>query len=375
MAWRKPPIDVEVTDFVWKEWFNQLYREVIALIAGTISDGDKGDITVSGGGITWNVDSDAITNAKLANMATQTFKGRTTAGTGDPEDLTIAQAKTLLNLSGTNSGDQTITLTGDVTGSGSGSFAATIANDAVTNGKLANVANSTLKGRYSAGTGDPEDVTAAQARAIIFGTTPTDFGDLTIDGSSATGFTIENDAVSNAKLANMATQTIKGRTTAGSGDPEDLTAAQAQAVITAAGPKFHAYRNTVQSIASGAWTKVQWNNELFDTNSNFDPTTNYRFTPTVAGYYQLSTHLRWDYVTGGTYTHGLRITKNGSEALRAIHYPVNTYKDGTMVVTGVLYFNGSSDYCEVEAYQNSGSNQNTSGNAAEEYFCGTFVGA
>lgn len=41
---------------------------------------------------------DSISNAKLANVATATFKGRTTAGTGDPEDLTVAQAKTLLSI-------------------------------------------------------------------------------------------------------------------------------------------------------------------------------------------------------------------------------------------------------------------------------------
>lgn len=39
---------------------------------------------------------------------------------------TISQVKTDLGLTGTNSGDQTITLTGDVTGSGTGSFAATV---------------------------------------------------------------------------------------------------------------------------------------------------------------------------------------------------------------------------------------------------------
>lgn len=41
--------------------------------------------------------NDNVTNAKLANMATQTFKGRTTAGTGDPEDLTATQATAMLN--------------------------------------------------------------------------------------------------------------------------------------------------------------------------------------------------------------------------------------------------------------------------------------
>lgn len=123
-----------------------------------------GDVTGSGA---LTIAADAVTNAKLANMATQTFKGRTTAGTGDPEDMSVAQAKALLNLTGTNSGDQTITLTGDVTGSGSGSFAATVANDAVTNAKLANVATATIKGRTAAGTGDPEDLTGAQATTLL----------------------------------------------------------------------------------------------------------------------------------------------------------------------------------------------------------------
>ena len=50
---------------------------------------------------------------------------------------TIAQVKADLGLTGTNSGDQTITLTGDVTGSGVGSFPATIANGAVTGAKMA----------------------------------------------------------------------------------------------------------------------------------------------------------------------------------------------------------------------------------------------
>lgn len=49
----------------------------------------------------------------------------------------IAQLKTDLSLSGSNTGDQTITLTGDVTGSGTGSFATAIGSGKVTNAMLA----------------------------------------------------------------------------------------------------------------------------------------------------------------------------------------------------------------------------------------------
>lgn len=67
------------------------------------------DVTASGpGSAAATIAAQAVTNAKLANVATATFKGRTTSGTGSPEDLTVAQAKTMLNLTGTNSGDQLI---------------------------------------------------------------------------------------------------------------------------------------------------------------------------------------------------------------------------------------------------------------------------
>jgi hypothetical protein len=72
-----------------------------------VDDGDKGDITVSGDGSVWNIDAnavgtaeiadDAVTNAKMANMAQSTIKGRAAgAGTGDPTDLSVSQALTIL---------------------------------------------------------------------------------------------------------------------------------------------------------------------------------------------------------------------------------------------------------------------------------------
>jgi hypothetical protein len=66
--------------------------------SGGVTDGDKGDVTVSSSGTVWTIDNDVVSNAKLANMATATLKGRVSAGSGDPEDLTGTQATTLLDV-------------------------------------------------------------------------------------------------------------------------------------------------------------------------------------------------------------------------------------------------------------------------------------
>ena len=71
------------------------------------------------------------------------------------------------SVSGANTGDQTISLTGDVTGSGTGSFAATIANSAVTLAKMANMATASFIGRTTASTGVPEVLSATQSTAIL----------------------------------------------------------------------------------------------------------------------------------------------------------------------------------------------------------------
>lgn len=82
---------------------------------GGVSDGDKGDITVSSSGAVWTIDSATVTLAKMANLAQDQFIGRTTASTGVPETATItAAARTVLDDTSTGAMATTLGLgTGD----------------------------------------------------------------------------------------------------------------------------------------------------------------------------------------------------------------------------------------------------------------------
>ena len=110
-------------------------NSVNSLYAGLISNANHtGDVT---GATALVITPGAVTLAKQADVASGTVFYRRTAGTGSPEIQVLATLKADLLLTGTNSGDQTITLTGNVTGSGTGSFVTTIANSVVTNAMLA----------------------------------------------------------------------------------------------------------------------------------------------------------------------------------------------------------------------------------------------
>lgn len=90
--------DNMVSNLATKVPTQQSVKAYVDSQAGGISDGDKGDITVSASGATWTIDDEAVTLAKMAHVATNRFLGRTTAGTGDVESLTVTQARTLLNV-------------------------------------------------------------------------------------------------------------------------------------------------------------------------------------------------------------------------------------------------------------------------------------
>jgi hypothetical protein len=151
----------------------------------TVNFATGGQVSLERAALTGDVTASQNSNATtIANGVVSTAKlggDITTAGKALLDDADAAAQRTTLGLgtlatqngtfsgtsSGTNTGDQTISLTGDVTGSGTGSFAATIANDAVTNAKLANMTASTIKARITASTGDAEDATLTQVLDLV----------------------------------------------------------------------------------------------------------------------------------------------------------------------------------------------------------------
>lgn len=128
----------------------------------------------------------------------------------------------------------------------------------------------------------------------------------------------------------------------------------AWATPTAAnGPAFGAYRATNQSVAGSTWTKIQINTEEFDTDSCYDSSTNYRFTPTKAGIYQVNFTVK---DSGGDMI--AAIYKNGSEFKRLWEGNI----PGLGNTGGVLMsFNGSTDYVEFYYLHYSGTADITGG--------------
>lgn len=174
-----------------------------------------------------------------------------------------------------------------------------------------------------------------------------------------------------ADLDTWATKTAPSGTVVGTSDSQTLTnktinasqlvdASVTQAKfggnVAGTGPAFNVYLASAQSIANATFTKISFDTETFDTNSNFASS---RFTPTVAGYYQVNYSVGLLVTTG---TVGLFLYKNGNPICNGGYVSGSANVGGATWVVGsnLMYMNGSSNYLEVYLYQTSGSSANTS---------------
>lgn len=114
------------------------------------------------------------------------------------------------------------------------------------------------------------------------------------------------------------------------------------------GPAFSAYPSANLAPSTGTWTKMTFNTKNFDTNSNFDTST-YRFTPTVAGYYQITTYLDTSQTATSSTRNGVAIYKNGSSYKLQYTYAYGG-DYGILSIGDVISMNGSTDYIEIYVY-------------------------
>lgn len=138
------------------------------------------------------------------------------------------------------------------------------------------------------------------------------------------------------------------------------------------GPAFSAYAGTSTSIATAVFTKIAFNTEEFDTASCFDSTTNYRFTPNVAGYYSVSSVVNTNQTSNGLL---VSVYKNGArfKDLNLVPYigSIGTVCGGN----ALIYMNGSTDYVEIYAIQVTGVTVSSNASSQNTYFQAALVRA
>ena len=137
---------------------------------------------------------------------------------------------------------------------------------------------------------------------------------------------------------------ITGLTPGGLPDAS-VTQSELAAGVTGNGPAFHCSMSGTQAISATTFTKIAFDTELYDTNNCYNTST-YRFTPNVAGYYQLNFSI---YSQTGNQVFITRTYKNGTD------FTENSRLAGsgtapTIPGSVLVYCNGTTDYIELYGY-------------------------
>ena len=111
------------------------------------------------------------------------------------------------------------------------------------------------------------------------------------------------------------------------------------------GPAFSYFQSVGQTLASETFTKITFTSSEFDTTGGMYASS--RFTPTVAGYYQITFGVA---VAAFTTSQIASIYKNGSQ-FKTTYYVAGP-NSATASGTALIYLNGSTDYVEIYLFQN-----------------------
>jgi hypothetical protein len=135
--------------------------------------------------------------------------------------------------------------------------------------------------------------------------------------------------------------------------------------VTGAGgvntPAFFVTRNSTQGFNEATNTKVEFNNEIYDTDNTFDSSTNYRWTPAVAGKYFMSAMADINVGGSNAFYVKIEIYKNGTKIARVArqttdyYFPANTLQH---IAVSTYDLADDNDYYEVYVNANNVSGNN-----------------
>jgi hypothetical protein len=350
---------------------------VSATAAATSATAAAGSATGAATSATAAADSasDASDSADDA-AASETAAAASASAAAGSASTASTQAAAAATSATAAAGSATSAATQATNAAGSASTASTQATNAATSATAAatsatNAANSATAAATSAtaAAGSATDA-AASAASINDSSLVHKSGNETIAGTK----TFSSEPITPAStIQSLTTVSIAANDFVSIADTSDSgnkkKALVSDIVALAKGPVFSAYKSATQSIPDSAYTKLTFNTEEYDITGSFDAVTNSRFQPLVEGYYRVGGLVEF---ASGSGQKKLAIYKNGS-----LH---KTLADIVLYGIGVggscdVYLNGSSDYVELWAFQNSGAALNAGNGAASTVFQGHLVRA
>jgi len=126
------------------------------------------------------------------------------------------------------------------------------------------------------------------------------------------------------------------------------------------------------SLSADTSTKLNINDEIYDSNNCYDNSSNYRFTPTTAGkYYVYGSVYYQASATDNMKSFSTQIKKNGAELkMSYLASPNSGMNSGTIITSCITDMNGSSNYLELFAFADF-----SSGTVSAKSRLDTFFGA